>query len=148
MNLIELKDYIKYVCLSHKDIKSFTYGSDFDIAVNKKDVYPQCFLELPFIVDVNLTEPYDRIQIALNVLVAINADSIDSDWIAISYAKDIGDVIVQYINDNCSDFRIDSTNAISVREHTDDSVAGMRYDLEILFPRICVDDYEDYFKFD
>lgn len=148
MNLIELKDYLKDVSLRHKDVKSFEYGSDFDIAANKKDVYPQIFLELPFLIDFNLESnpAVDDVTIAFNVLVNIAADDIEADFNAISYAKDIGDMIVNYINETCDDFKISSTSSLSLREHSDDSVAGMRYDLVLQLPRPCVLDYNEIFN--
>lgn len=147
MTILEFKDLIKNLSLAHKDVKTFDYGSDFDIAVDKNDVYPMIFLELPFLCEyaVEVNHHYDEVTIALNVLVNIAQDNIDADFMAINYAKNIGDIIIKYINEEIDEIKIQSASSVSLREFSDDSVAGMRYDLVVLLPRVCVDDWNEVF---
>jgi hypothetical protein len=79
-------------------------------------------------------------------LVNIAADNIESDFFAISLAKEIGDAILIYINETCDDFKIDEASSLSLREFSDDSVAGMRYDLTITLPRTCIEDWNQVFN--
>jgi hypothetical protein len=147
MTLLELKDYIKDIALRHKDVKAFTYGSNYDVAVNKNNDYPMIFMELPMLVVYNLGDEYrDSVDFAINVLVNIAADDIESDFFAISLAKEIGDAILIYINETCDDFKIDEASSLSLREFSDDSVAGMRYDLTITLPRTCIEDWNQVFN--
>jgi hypothetical protein len=149
MTLLQLRDYIEDISLRHKDVKAFSYGSNFDIAVNKEDSYPQVFMELPLLIAYDLGDEYrDSVDFAINVLVSIGADNIESDFFAISLAKEIGDAIITYINENCDQFKIDEANSLSLREFSDDSVAGMRYDLTITLPRTCIEDWNDIFNLD
>lgn len=147
MTILEFKDLIKNLSLAHKDVKTFDYGSDFDIAADKENTYPQVFLELPFLCeyDLEVNHHYDEVTIALNVLVNIAADDIDADFVAINYAKNIGDILIKYINEEIDEIKIQSSSSVSLREFSDDSVAGMRYDLVVLLPRICVDDWSEVF---
>jgi len=150
MTIKQLSDYFEDICLRHKDIKAFSYGSNFDIAVSKNDLYPQAFLEFPFLTDFNLevNQFVDDVQIALNIFISTNADDIPSDLFGISIAKEIGDAIVMYINENCDDFKIESASGLSLREFSDDSLCGMRYDLIIKLPRTCYLDWNEVFKLD
>jgi hypothetical protein len=139
MTLEELKDYIKGVCLSHVDIKDFYVGNDYNEAEDIRKVYPSVFYELPYYLQYNIPTQtnIDNIQFALNVYVESNTDDIDADHKAISKAKVIGDDILNYLN---LEFIINITqvNAVSVREFTDDSVAGMRYEYIISLPQECL----------
>jgi hypothetical protein len=51
-------------------------------------------------------------------------------------AKEIGDAILSKIKQVAPpDFSIQNVNALSVREYTDDSVSGIRYDITVLLVR-------------
>jgi hypothetical protein len=141
MTLSELKDYIEKVCLSHKDINEFYTGSDYNAAEGLTHNYPIIFYELPYFTTYNLdpNRQIDNVQFAYNVFVKSNWDKIKEDHDAISRAKEIGDAIITYINDQSDNFKIQSADATSVREFTDDSVAGMRFELNILLPRTFCD---------
>lgn len=137
MTLDELRDYIKLVCLAHVDIKEFYTGNDYNQAEQLTHKYPMVFYELPYFTTYNI-DPHrqvDNVQFAFNVFVDSNFDMIEEDHNAISKAKEIGDAILTYINDNADSFKIVSADSTSVREYTDDSVAGMRYEINILLPR-------------
>lgn len=149
MNLLELKDYIQDIALKHKDVKTFAYGSDYDVAANKDDKYPQVYLEMPMLISYDVANDYndcDSVDFAFNVLVDVASDNIGADFYAISVAKEIGDAILIYINETCDDFKIDDANALSLREFSDDSVAGMRYDITISLPRTCILDWTKVFN--
>lgn len=148
MTLENLKDYWQQICLSHKDVKEFQVGSNYDAAVNTANKYPLCFWEMPYSIDMNLDKPIDKIQLSFSVFLSSKPDSIRDDHQAISIAKAIGDAILMRIgDDDTSGFTLDTANAVSVREYSDDSVAGMRYDLGITMLRdLCNDDLSDYFN--
>jgi len=141
MTLTELRNYIESVCLAHKQIKQFVIGSDYNQAENTVIKYPSIFYEMPYFIqyNVNPSKQVDNVQFAFNVFVESNTDKIENDHDAISRSKEIGDAIVSYIMANADDFRVINVTAISVREYTDDSVAGMRYEWTIALPRAYCD---------
>lgn len=141
MTLEELKDYFKTLTLSHKDIKEFYIGNDYNQAEQITHKYPMVFYELPYYIDYNLNpnRQVDDLQVAFNVFVESNWDKIEKDHEAISRAKEIGDAIITYINFNATDFIVTRVSALSVREFTDDSVSGMRFELTLQFPRTFCD---------
>lgn len=141
MTLEELKDYFKNLCLSHKNIKEFYVGNDYNQAEKITHKYPMVFYELPYYIDYNLNpqRQVDEVQVAFNVFVESNWDKIEEDHEAISRAKEIGDAIITYIGVNATDFIVIRASAVSVREFTDDSVAGMRFELTIQLPRTLCD---------
>lgn len=150
MTLTELRNYIESVCLAHKEIKQFVIGSDYNQAEDTAIKYPSIFYELPYFLqyNVNPSKQVDNVQFAFNVFVESNTDKINNDHDAISKGKEIGDAIISYIIANANDFRVNSITAISVREFTDDSVAGMRFEWQISLPRTFCDKstWSDYFN--
>lgn len=141
MTLENLKDYWQSVCLKHIDVKQFKIGNYYDSANSGNDKYPLCFWEMPYSIDMNLNKPLDTVQVAFNVFLSTKQDDVVDAHQAISLAKEIGEAILLYVsNDNeiTSSFTLDAVNGISVREYTDDYVAGMRWDLTMTVKRdIC-----------
>jgi hypothetical protein len=137
MTLLELHDYWKCVSLQHKLVKQFNTGSNYDAANNTDDRYPLVFFELPYIITYNSVwqKRVDTVTFSLNVLEYTKQDSIKDDNEGISYAKEIGDEIISYVQLHTTEFKVQSVNAVSVREYTDDSVAGIRYDITVLIER-------------
>ena len=150
MTLDALRKYIESVCTAHKSVKDFQTGNNYNEAEQINNVYPQIFYELPYYIQYNLN-PYrqvDNVQFAFNVFYKTGIDNIETDHDSISAAKEIGDAIVSYILNNTNDFIVVNVTAVSVREYTDDSVAGMRYEWQIQLPRTyCeVTDWSDFFN--
>ena len=143
MTLDGLRKYIESVCLAWRGndeiqgIKDFQTGNNYNEAEQINNVYPMVFYELPYYLQYNLN-PYkqvDNVQFAFNVFYKTGIDNIETDHDSVSAAKQIGDAIVSYIIANATDFIIINVTAVSVREFTDDSVAGMRYEWQIQLPR-------------
>jgi len=149
MTLNELKDYIKSVCLKHKDIQDFYIGDAYNEAEQINHNYPLVFYEMPYFLQYNLSPQrrVDNVQFAFNVFVDSNWDKIEEDHDAISAAKSIGDDIITYILEAQREFVIGSVTAVSVSEFGDDSVAGMRFEWQVQLPRdACITGFEDNFN--
>ena len=149
MTLHELKQYIKSVCLAHKDINDFYIGSSYNEAEDITLKYPLVFYELPYLINynVNPSQQVDLVQFAFNVMVDTNWDAIEQDHDSISAAKEIGDQIVTYIINDTRDFVIRSITAVSVRESDKDSATGMNFGWTIALPRTACDSgYADNFN--
>lgn len=140
MTLEEFKDYFKTVCLKHVDIVAFYLGNDYNNAEDIRMQYPSVFLELPYYTNnYNLPElSMYELQFAFNVYFETNTDDISSDHLAMSKANIIGNDIIYYlIND--SKIAITNVSGLSIREVTDDSIAGMRFELTIDLINDCTD---------
>ena len=139
MTIENLKDYWQSVCLKHKDVKQFNVGNYYDTAVNTNDKYPLAFWEMPYTIDFNMQKPIDTVQVSFSIFLNTKQDDIADAHQAISLAKEIGEAIIQYvINDTTKNFIFNSANAVSVREYSDDYVAGFRWDLTMTVQRsIC-----------
>lgn len=149
MTLELLKNFWKDIALKHKDVKQFEVGSWYDAATNTDDKYPLIFWEMPYSINYNAewTKGIDTVNCSMSVFLYTKQDDIDDSHSAISLAKSIGDAIITKARITATDFRIASVNAVSVREFTDDYVAGLRYDLVLLLERdICEADINDYFN--
>lgn len=146
MTLLELTDFWKDISLRHKDVQEFQVGSNYDSATNTDNKYPLVFYELPYSITYNQDKPIDTIIFSLNVFLESKVDSIKDDYEAISLAKEIGDAIMLKAESEAIDFKINSINALSVREYTDDSVAGIRYDISLDMKReVCDVNNDDNF---
>ncbi len=147
MTIKDLILFFQDISLKHKDVKEFQIGSWYDSAANTSIQYPLVFLEMPFTIDYDLNFQKDTIQFSLSVFLKTNTDSIKDDYEAISFCKSIGDAIISRVRLEATQFKVLGFNAISVREYSDDNVAGLRYDLRILSTRdICDNDIYDYFN--
>ena len=150
MTLLDLTNFWRDVSLSHKDVLSFLVGSWYDAATNSDDKYPLVYWELPYSVNFpDINKSVDEVQISFSVFLSTKPDDVNDDNEAISLAKAIGDAIIlkAKMSAPAGTFTIVGVNAVSVREYSNDSVAGMRYDLTLLVAReICDNNINEYFN--
>lgn len=149
MTLEALKEFWKTISLKERDVKQFNVGSNYDAANNTDDKYPLVFWEMPYTItySADWSKAVDTVTCSLSVFLYTKQDDIADSHQAISFAKTIGDAIITKGKLTAGqDFALQSVNAVSVREYSDDYVAGMRYDMTILLPRdICDNEIDDYF---
>jgi len=151
MTLEELKDYWQTISLLHKDVLDFQVGSWYDAGVNHKQPYPLVWWEMPYSISYNADFPKrkDIVVCSMSVFLSTKIDDIIDAHQAISFAKSIGDAIITKARLDATEFIIQNVNAVTVREHSDDYVAGVRYDITITLQRdICEADINDYFNTD
>lgn len=147
MTIQEFKDKIQEVCLAHMDVKTFKLGNAYNRAEDNS-TYPLCYLEMPYDYTYNkiIDNNADEINIQLDVLLLTNTDDVKDDHAAISIAKEIADNIVNYINYEVDEVVLTLASGLSLREFSDDDVAGWRLDLTFQFnSEVC--DYKQYFDF-
>jgi len=151
MTLENLKDFWKDIALKHKDVKQFDVGSWYDAATHPytTQFYPLVFWEMPYTVNYNadFSKRLDTVTCSMSVFLYTKMDDIADSHQAISIAKSIGDAIITKAKLTATQFSIVSVNAVSVREYSDDYVAGIRYDMQLLLQRdICDSEINDYFN--
>ena len=150
-----LKDYWQQLALSYEynDVKVLTFkiGNYYDAANSGHDKYPLVFWEMPYSINMNLNKPLDTVQVSLSVFLSTKQDNeIDAHQV-ISKAKEIGDAIILRASAEnkvtTTGFSVDAANSLSVREYSDDYVAGVRYDLTLTVVRdLCDVNLDDYFN--
>ena len=147
MTLEQIKDIFKTTSLAHVDIKEFNYGETFDLPNGGNNEYPFAFLELPYL------QTYDKnktksINFALNILIKTDPDNREQDHQAISDADVICDAIISRIQNENKELFFESITALSLREFSDDDVAGQRFEFLIKTGRSYCnpDSYEDKFE--
>ena len=146
MTLQELKDTFKNVSLAHVDIKEFNFGETFDIPAGGDNEYPFAFLEIPYLETFNRRTK--NVDFALNILIKTDPDDRVEDHQAISDANSIGDAIISRIQTENKELFFTTITALSLREFSDDDVAGMRFEFVIQTGReFCdSDSYADKFS--
>lgn len=135
MKLQDLKDSIETIAMSFDGIKDFDYGEDYLLATGKGKDYPLVFLEIPYGLDYQLKNKQKTVQFSLLVLFNSNVDDIKGDHETISEAENIADLMITKMQNEISEFKIESANAVSVREFSDDNANGIRIDIKGLTPR-------------
>jgi hypothetical protein len=144
MTLQELMEFWRDISLKHKDVKGFVVGNNYDMAVSGNK-YPEIFWELPYSINTpDWDKPKDVVNVSFCIYLSTKLDDIADSHQAISLAKEIGDAIITKVKQEAGNyFTVDAVNCISVREYSDDYVAGMRYDLTITLIKtmqpLCVD---------
>lgn len=132
LTIEEIKNRIKEVSLSHEDIDSFDFGESFDVANFKNADYPMCFLELPYLLTYEDNRRFKTIQLAINFLGRGDFEK-DREFTnkVISDMELVGDAIITKLGDDYTDFKFDTVNAVSLRDFSDDSLSGIRYEVII-----------------
>lgn len=144
MNLIDLIDLIKETSLSHIYIQSFQVGEDFEIATSKSsEIYPVVWLELP-IYGTTYISNKKTFSFALDVLANSNEDDVNENVEVISAMEVIADQIMQKLKEHKQVATINVLSSMSLREFSDDYLAGVRLEVEATVSRNC--DVDGYFK--
>lgn len=145
MTINEFKNKIEHICRLHKDVKDFKFGNAYNRSEDNDQLYPLTYLEMPYEYTYAITgNSPDEINIQLDVLLLTNTDDVKDDHEGISIAKEIADNILEYINNEIDEVNLTLASGLSLREFTDDDVAGWRLDLTFEFtPEVC--DYKDNF---
>lgn len=150
MTIQEITNSLKAVSLSHVDIKTFDFGEEFLIATGKgkKKPYPMAFLELPFAISFDSDPRFIRLSFAFLVLMPSKFDNVTDDLEAISIAAQIGEAILtKFFDDNRGQISNPSINAVTLREFSDDDVAGVRFEVVLTtLKTYCNKNYESVFK--
>jgi len=148
MTLEELKDFWKQYSIDNKKVMDFQVGSWYDAAVNFKQPYPLVWWEMPYSIAYNADYPKrkDTVVCSMSVFLSTKMDDIADAHYAVSQAKEIGDSIITKVRLEATEFIIQSVNAVSVREYSDDYCAGMRYDITITLQReVCDSELTEYY---
>lgn len=132
LSIEEIKNRIKDVSLSHKDITSYDFGETFDVANLKNASYPMCFLELPYFLSYLEDRRFKTIQLAINILDRgdFEADREHTNSV-ISHMETVGDAIISKLENNYKDFKFDSIDGVSLRDFSDDNLSGIRFEVVI-----------------
>lgn len=151
MTIDEVKNIFETTALNHVDIKSFGFGEDSEIGVQNATEFPNAFLEIPYNLSYDLSNyRYKTIQFAFLILLKSKSDDLTGDHYLISASEQIAEAILTKIMTENKHLVFETVNGLSVREFSDDSVAGFRFDLSIQIKKsYCLDipsSYADQFK--
>lgn len=140
MNLEEIKNGLKTICLSHKAINDFEFGEDSLVSSGKKTKYPLAYLEIPYNVNYELdNNRWKTFQFALLILLNPSNDDVVNDHKSISKGEIIGDSIITKLQNDFPQLALDSVNGVSLRQHSTANASGFRFDLTVRTPRACFD---------
>jgi len=143
MTLNELIEDIKALALSHDQVQAFFVGETFEKATSKSsEKYPVIWLEIPI-----ATDYVDRRKkvhtMALYALAESKEDDITDAIYKASDMEVVMDELLQAIDDKFQNIGLSDLTAFTMREYTDDYLAGVRCDVSFTVGREC--DYKESF---
>ena len=132
LNLEELKTRVKDVSLGHKLIKSFDFGENFDVATNDRiSTYPKVFLELPYLINYENSRRFKTIRFAIMVFNTAKFDHNTESHEVISTMETTAEAIISKLEVSYTDFKFDSVDLTSIRDFSDDNLAGVRVEVVV-----------------
>jgi hypothetical protein len=136
MNIEQLTERLKEICLNEKDIKSFHVGNTWDMSTGKaSDVYPAVWVEFPILVDYEMK---DKIYtFSLDVLMLPKQDNTFDTLSKQSQCEAILDILLQVFRLKIANFSVNSATALTVKNINADIAAGCRVDLKVVVGREC-----------
>ena len=136
MNIEQLADRIKEICLNEKDIKSFHIGNTWDQALGKaSDVYPAVWIEFPTLITY---EAKDKIYtFSLDVLMLPKQDDVYDTLSKQSQCEAIIDILLQVFKLKIANLSINSADGLTVKNLNADIACGCRVDLKFVVGREC-----------
>ena len=136
MNIQELTDRIKEICLNEKDIKSFHVGNTWDQSTGKaSDVYPAVWLEFPTLITYEMK---DKIYtFSMDVLMLPKQDDVWDELFKQSQCETIADILLQVFKLKIANLSVSSADGLTVKNLNADIACGVRIDLKFIVGREC-----------
>jgi len=141
MTVQNLVDIVKQVALEQVRLKSFYIGNTWDQAVGKKDNYPNCWFEMPVLVDYNVQAKLSKsYTFSVNILMFPEMDNPEDEINKISQAEVLADEFLLYLNQYSGINMGNNPTGLSVKSINADNACGIRIDIEVMTPRECLSD--------
>lgn len=135
MNIQDLTNRMKEICLNHKDIKSFNVGNTWNMATGKGDVYPAVWVESPVLI--NYTLKQKTYTFSLDVLMMAKANDVNDELYKQSICEQIGDQLLQVFKLKINGLSEGRMTGLTVKNINADLAVGVRIDLEFNTNREC-----------
>ena len=127
------------MALEKVDLKSYQIGNVWDHSVGKGDQYPAFWFELPVLVDYNVNAKLSKsFTFSVNILMMPEMDSPTDELDKISQCEVLMDKFLLYLNQYSGLNLLNNPTALSVKSINADNAAGVRADLQITTPRVCL----------
>ena len=141
MTIQELVDIVKTIALEKVDLESFYIGNTWDQAVGKSDDYPNCWFEMPVLVDYQVSAKLSKTYtFSINILMFPKLDDPVDEIDKISQAEVLMDKFLMYMNRDSSIKMLNDPTALSVKSINADNACGVRVDVQVTTPRVCLTD--------
>jgi hypothetical protein len=136
MNIQELTDRIKEICLNEEDIKSFHVGNTWDMSASKSsDIYPAVWIEFPILITY---EAKDKVYtFSMDVLMLPKQDDVWDELNKQSQAEAIADILLQVFKLKIKNLSVNTADGLTVKNLNSDIACGVRVDLKFIVGREC-----------
>lgn len=139
MTIQETIDRIKYICLNHKDIKSFYIGNTWDNSASKGDVYNCVWAEFPVLIEYSLKQK--TYTFSLDILTLATQDDTYDEMSKQSNMEQIADQLLQAFKLYIAHFSMGRMVGLTVKNINADLATGVRIDVQFITNRECsIDD--------
>jgi hypothetical protein len=135
MNIQNLVDRLREICLNEEDVKSFNIGNSWDMSTSKGDVYPAIWVEFPILITY---EAKDKIYtFSMDVLMLPKEDDTLDTLNKQSQAEAIADILLQVFKLKIANLSVNSADGLTVKNLNADIACGCRVDLKFVVGREC-----------
>jgi len=136
MNIQQLTDRLREICLNEEDIKSFHVGNTWDMAASKSsDVYPAVWVEFPILITYEQKDKF--YNFSLDVLMLPKQDDVNDELNKQSQCEAILDILLQVFKLKIANLSVNSATALTVKNLNSDIACGARVDLRFVVGREC-----------
>lgn len=139
MNIQEFVDVCKKIALEKIDCRSFYVGNTWDMSNTKGDIYPNCWFEMPILVEYQITTNLSKqFTVSLDFLTLAKPDNPNDELLKISEMEDLSDLFLYYLKQN-ADFKLTGLpTGLTLRQMNSDNACGVRIDIRVNTGRKCL----------
>jgi len=139
MTIQNLVDTCKDIALNKLDCKSFYIGNTFDMSLGKGDKYPNCWFEMPVLVDYNTVNKLTKtFTFSIDFLELPKSDNTDDEILKISECEVLADKFLYYLKRDPDYKLMDIPTGLSVKTINADNACGIRLDIKLYSNRECL----------
>jgi hypothetical protein len=139
MTIQDFIDVCKDIALNKLGLKSFYLGNTWDMSVGKGDIYPNCWLETPFLLDYSSVKTNSKqLSFSIDILDLAKSDNVDDEYLVISKCEEYSDLFLSYLKQNTDFSLIDHPTGLTVRHINADNSVGIRLDIKVNIGRLCL----------
>lgn len=136
MNIQQLTDRLKEICLNHNDVKSYNIGNTWDQATGKGDIYPAVWQEMPILISYGLagTKKY---TFSLDILALPKQDDVIDELNKQSQCEVIADELILAFQKYIKNAGVITIDGLTVKNINADIACGVRLDIVFNTNREC-----------
>jgi len=139
MTIQNLVDVVKGIVLDDLGMSSYYVGNSWDMSTGKADTYPNCWFEMPVLVNYNVqNKQYKTFVFSLDFLKLPEMDNTSDEILKISECEVLADKFLSYLKQDSDFSLVETPTGLSVKSINADNACGIRLDIRVNAKRECL----------